>query len=341
MAAGIRVVGNEETKPKKRGWSRKKKEDQAPVSSTSWNQDERRMLEALRAAYQGDLNESVIRDSILLENLTKSHEIVTDLSTHQTGQPVIFRNKKTGTSIAVTKDTINFVSNRKLSTLFISKPMSMTDSLDMAKFAALDYDMRTSGVELTGSKYEKKLLRLAIKEVNKSLNKDERVKIKDTRTMRGKAKGYLWAAATGTVGFIMKPITYPLQTMRYLPEHTNDQLNRQIGDYNKKFGLYKLQRQIPLSEEKAVSAYKDYETAGEHKERLAKEGTSPSAAVPPQSDAEANGAAGTFANAVDTNGTAAANAQKIADRSKGLVQRTLARLPGRRSENYGMSFVST
>lgn len=143
------------------------------------NEEQQKMLQALRRAFQDDLNQQVFANTKILEDLAQKYNLQTDLTNHTPGSPFLFTNKKTGRTLAVTKDSIEFVG--KPGRLWgTDKKFTYAAALEMAEFAALDLDMQAEGgVELTGNRHERALLERAIIEVNKSLPQDQQIKVKN------------------------------------------------------------------------------------------------------------------------------------------------------------------
>lgn len=128
----------------------------------------RRFYEALLKAYQGDLNENVLRNTTLFDNLAR-HYNIEDINTKPDGSPIGFQHRNTGHIFLVTKDVISFVDN--------DDKFTFADAMEMAKFAALDKTMQQEGVTLEGNKKQRVLLQRAIAEVNRSLPRNQRIKI--------------------------------------------------------------------------------------------------------------------------------------------------------------------
>ncbi|HPD82718.1 MAG: hypothetical protein R3D88_01760 [Alphaproteobacteria bacterium] len=173
------------------------------------------MYAALKQAFGGDLNEGIVRHARILEDLTTKYKPEKGFAAKADGQPVIFKNNQTKNQLAVTKNSVEFIGRRGLTSP--SKKFTYAAALEMAEFVALDINAQKEGITLEGTKREKALMRRAIEQVNKSLpkdqqltiNKDQRAPITGTNMVTRGAKHLLrgtTALATGVALFIPKQI---------------------------------------------------------------------------------------------------------------------------------------
>lgn len=169
----------------------KEREEQRAANSV----DERtNFLKALEKAYNGDLDQDVVKNTKLVDYLSNNYDPEKNWDKQPDGAPIVFKNKHTQNQISVSKDEIVYGGN--------AKDIPFEDALSMVQFAMLDKDFQEQGFTLQGATpAQQAVFEQAVAFVNEGLPEGQKIKMHNKPVEPAK-----WNLASDTFGNVAKAV---------------------------------------------------------------------------------------------------------------------------------------
>lgn len=158
-------------------------EAEQQLSDAQQRQRHERFLEALRKAYNGDLNEGLADNTNAVQLLSKNYTIEKGWEGKANGEPIAFKNKTTGNTVFVSKDEIkHHDTNGKF---------EYEDAVEMVRFAMLDVDMQRDGFFIRDASPEQQaLIEAAVAAENAKLPAEYQIKVRNALDPKKNARAF-------------------------------------------------------------------------------------------------------------------------------------------------------